>query len=343
MKIIAAIKANAYGHGIVESARVLHAEGVYAVATGSFQNARAIREAGVDVRIQLFPGMLPDAAAEVLHYDLIPSVYNLETAEAVSKAASRPTPVFIKVDAGLARLGVALEEAEHFVMQVAGLPNLYIEGIFTHLPFNDAAGRDWAVPRSRQFDDLVLRLKRAGIQIPIVQSVASAGVACGQRTACNTVCIGHLLYGGLSRVTSDLGDLSSFRPVLKSIKARLVHVRRHAIRTSMGMGGKQSLPAGSTTGVIPIGLYNGYRPAAPGKMAMALVRGRRVPVLNVSLEYTTLDLTLVGDPMLGEEVIVLGECNSERISIEELALWLGTTPLGILMAFDERLPCAYSD
>jgi hypothetical protein len=83
----------------------------------------------------------------------------------------------------------------------------------------------------------------------------------------------------------------------------------------MGMGGKQSLPAGSTTGVIAIGLYHGYRPAAPGKMAMALVRGRRVPVLNVTLEYTTLDLTRVGDPVLGEEVIVLGECSGERISI----------------------------
>jgi alanine racemase len=193
----------------------------------------------------------------------------------------------------------------------------------------------------KQFEDLVFRLKQVGIEIPISQCVASAGVAAGLKTACSAVCVGHLLYGGLARVTPDLGDLSCYRPVLRAVKARLIHVERHAKAKAVGLGGRQSLKAGSTTGVVPIGLYDGYRPAAPGKVAMALVRGERAPVLNVTQEYTTLDLTSVADPFLGEEVALLGQCGGKSITIEEMAGWLGTNPLTVLMSFNERLPCVY--
>jgi len=342
VKVIASVKGNAYGIGAAASARVFAFLGAYAVATGSFEDAMAIRRAAIDVRIHMFPGMLPEAAGEYLRYDLIPSVYNAETAEAIASVARQPVSVFVKVDAGLGRLGVPLESAEAFIKHIVStFPNIRIEGIFTHLPFNDATGRDWAAERITRFHELLHLLEAAGIHIPVTQAVASAGVASHLKTDCNTVCVGHLLYGGLARVTPDLGDLSAFRPVLRALKARLIHVQSHPYDTHIGLGGQQFLPANSITGVIPVGLYHGYRPAISERTAMVLVRGRRVPVLSVTQEYTTLDLTPAGDLKLGEEVVLLGGSGGDVISIEEFATWQGSSPLGVLMSLNERFPYEY--
>lgn len=341
IKIIGSVKGNGYGLGVAPVTRVLERLGAHAVATGSFRDAMAIRKAGLGVKVQMFPGHLPEGAAELLRHELIPSVYNLETAEAVSGAAATPAGVFVKVDGGLGRLGVPIEEAEEFVTRVARLRNIRIEGIFTHLPFSDAAGLEWARPRLERFDQLIARLKQAGIEPPVTQSVASAGVVCGVRTACNTVCTGHLLFGGVARVTPDLADLSPFRPVLKAVKARLIHVQHHPAGKTIGAGGRQFLRGGSTTGVIAVGLYDGYRPAAPGQTAMMLVRGQRVPVLYVTQEYTVIDLTGIARPRLGEEVILLGPDGEGGITIEEVGGWFGANPLQVLMSFNERFRCYY--
>jgi alanine racemase len=341
--IIASVKGNGYGLGIVEVVRVLERLGVYAVATGSFKDAHAIREAGIRVKIQMFPGNLPEGIKDLLRYDLIPSVYNMETVHAVSEAAQRPVSIFVKVDAGLGRLGIPIEEAEGFVREVAGLPNVVVEGIFTHLPFGTASGREWALPRLKRFDELVSRLKAAGIEIPVTQSIASAGIVCGTETRCNTVCTGHLLFGGLARVTPDLGDLSQFKPVLAAIKTHLIHVAHHRAQKAIGTGGHQVLKSGSTTGVVPIGLYDGYLKVVAGETAVMLLRGHRAPVLNVTQEYATLDLTAVEDPRLGEEVLVLGEDEGGRITIEEMARWFGGIPLNVLMSFNDRFPILQLD
>ena len=328
-KIIASVKGNGYGLGVVPVTRVLQRLGAYAVATGSIKDALNIRRAGLGIKVHMFPGALPEGIAELLRHGLIPSVYNLEMARAVSDGAEKPAPVFIKVDCGLARLGVPVDQARDFVKAVAALPNIVVEGLFTHLPFGDAAGRDWARSRLERFDELIGQVKRSGIDIPITQSLASSGVACRLPTTCNTVCTGHLLYGGLARVPPELGDLTGFRPVLKAVKSRLIHVARKTPR------------GGGVTGVIPFGLYDGYRPAAPGQAAEMVVGGRRVSVLSVTQEYATLDLSAVAGVALGDEVTALGKDGQEDITIEEMARWFGGIPLNVLMSLNERLPYRY--
>lgn len=338
--IIASVKGNGYGVGIVESARVLDFLGVYAVAMGAFEDAVAIREAGIGVKIHMFPGNLPEAIPDLLRYDLIPTICNMETASAVSKAASAPAAVFIKVDSGLARLGVPLDDAEAFIRAVAALPNVVVEGVFTHLPYSDADGQTWSLERSKQFEDMVGRLEDSGMKIPITQSLASAAVVCQAPTRCNAVCVGHLLFGGLTRVTPDLADLGSFRPVLAAVKSSLIHIGHHSADKWIA-GGKRLLKAGSITGVVPFGLYDGYhQPRSDGEAAM-LVRGMRAPVIGVSQEYTTIDLTKVDAPRLGDEVVIIGENGGDCISIEEMATTLGWSPLNVLMSLSGRLPAIY--
>jgi alanine racemase len=339
-KLIASIKANAYGHGVVEVGRVLEELGADALATGSFEDAVALRGAGVKSKLLLFACQLPEASGQLLAHDVIPTVYNLETARAVSASATAPTPVYVKVECGLGRFGVDVSDAAAFVQAVASLPNVVVEGLYTHSPFDDAPGRAWALERLAEFRVLRDSLADAGLQIPVTQALSSAGVVAGlDDLGCTAVCPGRLLYG-LVPVTPDVADCSEFRPVLRALRTRLIHVAQHARSRPAGMSGKDRFAAGTTIGVVPVGLVDGYRPARAG-VAEMLLRGRRVPVLRTSLEATTLDLTDVPDPELGEPVVALGEDGSEGITLEDVATWQGTSALEVLMTFSGRMPITH--
>lgn len=341
VKIIASVKANAYGHGIVEVAKVLDRLGVYALATGSFEDAVAVREAGLGTRIQMFAGNAPEGAKDLLRYDLIPTVYDMAGAKAVSAAATRMVPVYVKVDAGLGRLGVKLDRALGFIEDVARLPRIAVEGVYTHLSFADAAGKAWSIERLEGFHRLIDALAGAGLSIPVTQALASAGVAGRIPDRCSAVCTGHLLYGGLSLVAKEVADLSAFRPVLESVKTRLIHVGQQRAGERFLTGGKVVAKAEMTTGVVPIGMFDGYRRPAKGEAPAMLARGRRAPVLGVSLEYVTLDLSGIDAAKPGDEVTVLGGDGGDRIRLDEVAAWQGSSNLEVLMGLDQRLPCRY--
>lgn len=325
-KVIAAIKANAYGNSAIDVARTLGDLGVYALATASFADALAVREAGIETRLLMFGGPLPAAMPDLLRHGLIPTVYNMDLAQSVSAAATAPTPVYVKVDTGMGRLGVPVERAKAFILDIAGLPNLLVEGVYTHASFFEAEDAERSRQRIAAFDALLADLAAAGLEVPVTQAIASSSLLAGITSTANAICPGHLLYG-VSSVAPGVGDMTGFRPVLREIGARLIHVGH---------------PAGQpdrTVGVVPIGLYQGYRnPLADAPVAM-LFRGRRVPVTGVSLEYTKLDLTGIDAPALGEEVIVIGERNGESIRLEDVGAWQGARAHEVLMAFDQRLPC----
>ncbi len=339
-KVIASVKANAYGHGVVEIGRALSELGIYALATGSFSDAVEMRRAGINTRILMFGGNLPEAATELLRCDLVPTVYNMSAVQAVSAATDTPTPVYIKVDCGLGRLGVAIEEAEDFVKRVAALPRIVVEGVYTHMPFSDAAGREWARERHEAFDELISALAAAGLQIPVTQAMDSGCLLTDLKDRGSAVCPGHLLYG-LSPVAADMADMSAFRPVLRAIKSRLIHAAHHPEGSTISLGGPYAIRGGTVTGIVPVGLYDGYRKPAQGTTAVMLMRGQRVPVIGVSLEYTTLDLTGIDQPEIGDEIAVLGQDGDDCIALEEIAGWQAARPLEVLMSFARRLPRRY--
>ena len=340
-KIIAALKANAYGHGAASVARALAYEGgTFALATGSFEDALAIRGAGVDLPILMFGGALPEAAALLLAHDLIPTVYDLAGARAVSSAAAtgKTAPVYVKVDSGLGRLGVPLPDALGFIRNIRELPNLRVEGVYTHLSFFDEAEREWARGRLREFDALLRELEAAGIEIPVCQALASSCMVAGLTSRANAVCPGHLLYG-VPSIAPSVADTSSFRPVLRSIRSRLIH----AGPPKAGMRGVAEGDTPRRIGVIPLGLADGYRAPLAGRPACALVTGERVPIRGVSLEHITLDLSERPTAGVGDEVVLLGKSGGESITLADLAEWQGTRMHQVLMAFDRRLPAQYVD
>jgi alanine racemase len=341
--IIPSIKGDGYGIGAAAAATVFKECGAYSVATGAVNDALAIRRSGNDMRIHMFPGVLPDAMPLLYENNLTPSIYNKELAQAASAAAKGKWGVFVKVDSGFGRLGVPVDRAAEFIKEVAALPNLWIEGVFTHVPYGDEPGREWAVHAIGRFRNLVEGLKRDGFDIPVTQCVASKSTLHGlyAEDGCNAISVGHLFFGGLGREPLGAEKTSKLIPAIQKVTARLIHVRHHDRDGTIGSGGKIAVAAGTITGTLPVGLHEGYRSAAPGKTSYVLVRGKRCRVYFVSQEYTAVDLSQIDNPSIGDEVVIFGSDGDDRISVEEMADWQGQSALHVVMNMNGRFPIRF--
>jgi alanine racemase len=261
-----------------------------------------LREGGVHTRILLFGGHPPALAADLAARGLIVTVANVETAEALAPGS----PVFVKVDAGLGRLGIPLVEAKSVVERIAH--RLRVEGIYTHLPFHDPAGERWARAALSEFRALVAGLQSSGQSVPVVQALSSPGISAGLPVSGNAVCPGRLLYGLRPRIGE--ADQWGLEPALRRIRTEVVHVRRYATAARVGPGLAE-------------------RP-------VVIHRGRRVPVMGISLEHATLDLRS-RQCAVGDEVVVLGDGGDARIELDEISRWSRLEPLDALVALDRGM------
>ena len=338
--LIAVLKAGAYGHGAVEVARTVSAGGADLLATGSYDEATAIRAAGVDTPIVLLGSSLPEAATDIVREGFIPSVDRAEVVTAVSRVADAEAPIFVKVDGGFGRLGVPLRQARDFISWAASQPHIKVQGIHTHPTFADASGRQWASARIREFEGLIDELAADGIHVPVTQALTSPGVVTGLTDRLTAIAVGHLLFG-LPPVASDLAEAFQafgLRPALNAIRTKLVHVGR---RPEGDTAASYLRDGVAMTGVMPLGLWLGYRSPLQDRVAAVLVRGRRVPVLRFCLDNSVLDLTGVEDASVSDEVVVLGPQGEERITLDEVAKWQGVSPLVVLTGLGARIPHHY--
>jgi alanine racemase len=327
---MASVKADAYGHGVVEVSRALVDAGCDSLWTGHLGDALALRRAGLDAEIALFGGYAPDQVAALIGVGLVPTVVDLAGAAA---AASVGGSVYVKVDAGLGRLGVPVGAARDVIRAMAAMPGLTIAGVYTHLPFGDRAGCEWAVARAAVFTELLDGLGRDGVRPAVTQMWGSSGLLADLPDATNAVCVGHALYGISPFSDPTLTD-AVLSPVLSEVGARLIHVAEHPVEP--GAGGYLARGA-SRVGVIPFGVTDGLRRPIPGREPHALVRGRRVRVLGVSLEHTVLDLAAVPDAAVGDRVVLVGGDGDERIGTAEWAAAFGCSELDAVVSLSGRV------
>ncbi len=329
-RVVASVKADAYGHGVVGVSRALADAGCDSLWTGHIGDALTIRAAGIDAEVVLFGGYTPDQIPALVGAGLAPTVVDLAGAAA---AASAGASVYVKVDAGLGRLGVPVGSAHEVVRAMAAMPGLTIAGIYTHLPFADQAGREWAVSKGAAFAELLDGLARDGVQPAFTQMWGSSGLLADLPDATNAVCVGHALYG-ISPFTDPTLTDALLPPVLAEVGSRLIHVADHP--HDAGAGGYLSRGA-SRVGVVPFGVTDGLRRPGPGREPHALVRGHRVPVLGTSLEHTVLDLADVPDATVGDQVLLVGTDGDQRITLADWAASAGCSELDAVLALSGRV------
>lgn len=344
VRILAPIKANGYGHGVVAVARHLQSLGVDGLATANADDAVAARQAGVTVPILLYAAQLPAGNGWLLQHRLTPTIYDLEGLEAVAAAArsaSRRIAIHVKVDAGLGRLGVRLDEAAAYARAVLAHPELELEGLYTHIPFSDGVGEAWSRRRMAAFAEMVAAIEAEhGIGIRYAQGAASSVLARAFPDHLNTIAPGHLMFG-LYPIGGERAEHAGFRKALASVRARLIHVAQRRKGDDLYGSSPAGLAADGIAGTILFGMDNGYRPAAAGNVAHMLCHGRRCPVLSVSAEYTVIDLTATPAAKVGDTVTIIGDDGGATIAAEDIASDLGAPSAAYWMVGLKSVPMTY--
>lgn len=335
--VMVVLKADAYGHGAVPIARTALLHGATMAGVACLSEAVDLRRAGIRAPL-LILGQTPAwQAREIVRLGLSATVYSLEVAEHLSRAAlsvgAHPVPLHVKVDTGMSRLGLLPDEVPAFTGALAELPGIELEGIFTHFATADeGADSPFAQMQMERFRQVLRGLKH---EFRYIHAANSAALINGLAPECNLVRIGILTYGldPSSRTPCPEG----FRPVL-AFKTRVAQVKSLAAGACVSYGCTFVTARPSRIAVIPVGYGDGFR-RAPKGWGEVLVRGYRAPVVGtVCMDMSMIDVTDVPGVKEGDEVVLIGSQGSDRITADEIATRLGTINYEVVTQILPRVP-----
>src|SRR5215213_7257974 len=329
-RIMAVVKANAYGHGAVECARRLAAEGAYWFGVALPEEAIELRASGITQPLLCLAGFWPGQAAACIQHKLTPVVYRLDMIDALNRAASEAgviADVHVKVDTGMGRLGVRFDKLSEFVAALEEFRNVRIDGLMTHLAAaDDASCQPLTLDQIRRFDEAVAVFREHGYRPTHLHLANSAGVYGHRESWGNLVRPGGVLYG----LWRDVLPHSIANPQLAgvmSVYSRIIMLKWVPPGETIGYGCTFEASRRSLIATLPIGYHDGYMRGFSNR-AHVIVRGVFAPVVGrVSMDLTLIDVTGVAGVELHDEVTLLGRDrrNPElRITAEELARIPGT-------------------
>jgi alanine racemase len=343
VKLGAVVKSNAYGHGMLETARVVRDAGADWLCVNSIHEAVALREAGHDLPV-LVMGYVPrEALDEIVARDLRLVVYNADTLDRLEELAERQdrrVQVHLKVETGTYRQGVTEEGLPVFLEKIRGSKRLELEGVTTHYAnIEDTTDHSFAERQIATFE----RLAEMAAPVPLRHTACSAAAILFTRTHMDLARIGISLYGLWPSRETYVSCLETGKPTLELHpvmiwKSRIVQVKHVPEGSYVGYGCTFRTTRPSLIAVLPVGYHEGYDRGLSG-VAHVLVRGRRAPVRGrVCMNMTMVDVTDVPDVALEDEVVLLGAQESERVSAEQLATWCGTISYEIVSRIHPSLP-----
>jgi alanine racemase len=337
------VKADAYGHGAPEIARVAEEEGVHSLGVATLDEGVELRAHGVRIPVVILSPTLPVEAARIVEHGLVASVGNLETARALSEASlarGLETSIQVEIDTGMGRSGVAPRDAVAFCSTAARMPGLVLAGLFTHFPRADTPdGRAMVERQVADFHEVARALRAAGVEPGILHAANSAGIVLHGSSRLDMVRPGILAYG-LSP-SEAVPVPPGIRPVMR-FATRLVHVRELPEGHPVSYGGDFVTPESMRAGTAAVGYGHGYPWALSGR-GYALLRGRRIPILGrVTMDTTVFDLRGVPGASVGDEVVLFGRSGDEEIRVSDLATLSGTIVYEMLIGIGRRVPRVYT-
>ncbi len=345
--LMAVVKANAYGHGAVDTANVLLAAGAHCLAVATPVEGIELRQAGIQAPI-LVLGYTPTwLAPEAIHYQLTTTVYDIEIVHALNQAATATgqtgtsqARVHVKVDTGLNRLGLAPAETPAFMDTLQRFEQVQVEGIFTHFATSDGADKSFAQEQFGRFDALLTGLTARGLRPALAHAANSAALLTMPETHLDLVRAGIALYG-LHPDADDTRLPSSFRPALRW-KTQVAQVRQIEAGESVSYGREFIAPQPMIIAIVPVGYADGF-PRRPFHWGSVLLHGRPAPILGrVCMDQTIIDVTAIvaehGAVQQGDEVMLIGRQGTAELSADEVATRLGTNNYDVVSRILSRVP-----
>jgi alanine racemase len=335
--LLAVLKADAYGHGAVRAARTALNNGASYLGVASINEGAVLRRSGIAAPI-LVLGFTPAwQARELVLADLSATVFDLEVARALSRAAAeldRRVRVHVKVDSGMGRLGLLPDEVLPTVRALTRLPHLVVEGIFTHFSVADSDPEytKWQLDRFRR---VLAALAAAGVEVPLAHAANSAAILTMPESHLDMVRLGLAMYG--LDPSPQVRCPPDFRPAL-AFKTQVAQVKTLPPGSFVSYGNTYQTAGEQTIAVIPVGYADGFR-RAPEHWGEVLVRGQRAPIVGrVCMDQTMIDVSHVPGIRQGDEVVLIGRQGAEQISAEDVARRLGTINYEVVSQILARVP-----
>lgn len=346
-RVMAVLKANAYGHGAVECAQRLSREGADWFGVALPEEGIQLREAGITEPILLLAGYWPGQAAACVQHRLTSVVYRLDMIEALNQAAANAgivLDVHVKVDTGMGRLGVRFDQLQEFVTGLAQFQNVRIDGVMTHLAAaDDATCQPLTRDQIQRFEDAVTVFRDHGYRPTHLHLANSAGIFGHRDSWGNLVRPGGVLYG----LWRDVLPLSTSDPdllLVMSLHSRISLLKWVPPGETIGYGCTFEASRRSLIATLPIGYHDGYMRGLSNR-ANVIVRGRYAPVVGrISMDLTLIDVTDVPDVEIDDQVTLLGwNRNSPELKIEaeDLARIVGTLSYEVTCGIGDRVPRVY--
>lgn len=350
--IMAVVKADAYGHGAVEVAKTLVEQGVAYLAVARFSEAMVLRHASLAVPILLFGHTYPEYLSHMLRHDIRPSINTVDSARILSEVAGgrrKKVPVHVKIDTGMGRLGVLCDglalpdtdkssrkRAVQAVLEIASLPRLEVEGIYTHFANADHPDTSQTDLQFSLFMDILSELRKNGLEPRFRHAANSAALIRMPETHLELVRPGIALYGLSPSAVIGKAQID-LKPVM-SIKTSIIQIKTVPSGFKVSYGGTHQTERPTTLATVPIGYADAYNRRLSSKGYM-LVRGQRAPIVGrVCMDLTVLDVGHIPDVAPEDEVVVLGRQGNNQITADEIAELIQTIHYEIISTITARVP-----
>lgn len=337
VKMIAVVKADAYGHGAPRVSRALESLGVDALAVATMDEAIALRREGIDSPMIAFGGALPGEEAAGIHYNLMPAVHSIEALGRLSQSASSlgmEARYHLKVDTGMGRVGIDYRHLGMFLDHAMELPAVKLEGVFTHLSSADEDSSDYSSLQLDRFRAALTEMEERNIRPHMVHAANSAGVLFHPESWFDAVRPGVALYG--INPSSQWQD-PELRPVL-SFKSSVSLLKNVSAGSPLSYRRTFITERDSVIASVPVGYADGLSFLLSNRGSV-IVRDRIAPIVGrITMDTTLVDVTDVPGVSFGDEVMLIGESLSVSISAENIAETIGTIPYEVLCNISKRVP-----
>ena len=340
-KVMCVVKANAYGHGAVICAKRLEAAGCIQFGVATLEEAVELRKNGIKSKILLLTHLDKNRICDALDENIDLTVFSLELAEAISLSAKSPVNIHIKLDTGLNRIGFKPNEAIRKIIEINSLPNINIEGVFTHFASSFADDTTYTEFQTDVFEKICGELTNAGINVGLKHAANSAAVILHPTTHFDMVRVGISLYGCYPFNDTEKTNVKLL-PCMQ-LKAGINRLIDLGPGEAVSYSGLFVTKRPTKLATIPIGYADGVSGVLTGKLKV-LVNGQVAPVVGkICMDQCMIDVTDVqGDVAVGDEVVIFGEQKGGFIPVEQPAGQIGTINYEMLCLVSRRVPRYYT-
>ena len=341
-KIMAIVKANAYGHGAIEVSKVLVEQGVNFLAVATLSEAVELRNAGIDTEILILGYTPKNQFKYLLEYDIIQTIYDYDAAETLSNVAKtmdKIAKIHIKVDTGMSRLGFRSKENPlEEILKTSKLSNIYLEGIFSHFARADEKDKSFAESQYNELMNLIGELESRGLYVDIKHISNSAAIIDMPKYNLNLVRAGISLYGLYPSQDVAIKNVN-LKPVM-TLKTQISNIKTVPKGTGVSYGQIFTTDRESIIATIPIGYADGFSRILTGR-SLVTIDGKKVDVVGrICMDQCMLDVTDIKDLYIDKEVVVFGE--GENVSsAEDFAKDLRTISYEVVCMISRRVPRVY--